>query len=90
MDARRFLLLMAALFLGNAVMGLVLIRAVPERGSQTAVVAAVAMAVGVALVAWRVPILAAEGCPQCGHARDASLAFCARCGASGPSRTRSA
>lgn len=80
MDARAFLFAMGALFVGNALLGIVLLRYAPAQASLVAVLAAVAMAVGVAVIAWRMPQMAAAGCSACGHPRDPALAFCVRCG----------
>lgn len=80
MDARRFLLLMAALFLGNAVLGLLLLRFMPHQASPVAVGSVLLLGAGVAVIAVRTPRMMESACGHCGHARDDSLPFCARCG----------
>jgi len=88
-DARVFLLLMGGLLLGDAALGLALMRAQPGQAGLVAIAGAVAMALGVTFLAWRAPRLVAPGCAACGCARDPELAFCARCGFALTSRLRS-
>jgi hypothetical protein len=80
-NARAFVLCMAALFLGNALAGLVLLRLAPTHASVGIVLGALALAVGATVLAWRSPRgVPTAGCGACGQPQDPALSFCARCG----------
>lgn len=80
MGSRAFLFVLGAVFAGSAVAGLLLLRVAPAQTSIGAIVMATAFAIALAYMGWKQPQIVASACNACGQPRDASLAFCVRCG----------